>query len=48
MVASGAVDVDDYLSELPDARRAALVRLRQLCRDELAGFREAMAYGMPT
>ncbi|WP_431873190.1 iron chaperone [Nocardiopsis eucommiae] len=47
MVSSNAVDVDAYLAELPEPDRAVLSRLRDLCRDELAGFEEVMAYGMP-
>ncbi|GAA4832166.1 DUF1801 domain-containing protein [Kitasatospora terrestris] len=47
MVRSGASDVDGYLAELPEERRAALTRLRQLCRRELVGFDEIMAFGMP-
>lgn len=47
MAQSMATDVDDYLAEVPDERKAALVRLRELCREELAGFAEVMAYGMP-
>ncbi|MDI3387701.1 DUF1801 domain-containing protein [Streptomyces sp. B-S-A8] len=47
MVQSSAPDVDTYLAELPEGLRAALTRLRQLCRTELPGFTEVMAYGMP-
>ncbi|MFD7293567.1 iron chaperone [Streptomyces sp. NPDC059897] len=47
MVQSSAANVDDYLAELPDERRAALTELRRLCRSELTGFTEVMAYGMP-
>ncbi|MBF6214685.1 DUF1801 domain-containing protein [Nocardia puris] len=47
MVRSQASDVDEYLAELPEERRAALTRLRELCRAELPGFTEVMAYGMP-
>ena len=47
MVQSKAVDVDGYLAELPDERREALTRLRELCRAELPGFTEKMSYGMP-
>ncbi|MET9606343.1 DUF1801 domain-containing protein [Streptomyces sp. NPDC006512] len=39
--------VDAYLAAVPDARRAALTRLRELCRTELTGFEEVIAYGMP-
>ncbi|MFE7130831.1 iron chaperone [Streptomyces sp. NPDC057638] len=47
MVRSEASDVDGYLTEVPEDRRAVLTRLRQLCRAELVGFDEVMAYGMP-
>lgn len=47
MVQSSAANVDDYLAELPEERRAALTELRRLCRAELTGFAEVMAYGMP-
>ncbi|MFD3698613.1 iron chaperone [Streptomyces sp. NPDC058646] len=41
------VTVDAYLAGVPDARRPALVRLRELCAAELTGFEEVIAYGMP-
>lgn len=44
---SEASDVDGYLAEVPEERREALTRLRELCRAELKGFAEVMAYGMP-
>ncbi|MFJ8162448.1 iron chaperone [Streptomyces sp. NPDC096136] len=47
MVRSEAADVDGYLTELPEDRRAVLAEVRRLCRAELAGFDEVMAYGMP-
>lgn len=47
MVQSKAEDVDTYLAEVPEERREALGRLRALCRGELTGFSEVMAYGMP-
>ncbi|MEU4078858.1 DUF1801 domain-containing protein [Streptomyces venezuelae] len=47
MVRSSAEDVDGYLAEVPEDRREALTRLRRLCRAELTGFDEVMAYGMP-
>ncbi|MFE6931946.1 iron chaperone [Streptomyces sp. NPDC057699] len=47
MVQSRAEDVDGYLAEVPEERREALTRLRELCRAELPGFAEVMAYGMP-
>lgn len=48
MVSSKATNVDDYLVELPEARREAVTRIRDLCVAELPGFTEAMAYGMPS
>ncbi|MER6150924.1 iron chaperone [Streptomyces hirsutus] len=47
MAQSTAADVDSYLSEAPEGRRAALTELRRLCGEELKGFAEVMAYGMP-
>jgi uncharacterized protein YdhG (YjbR/CyaY superfamily) len=47
MVQSKAEDVDGYLAEVPDERREVLTRLRELCRTELKGFTEVMAYGLP-
>jgi uncharacterized protein YdhG (YjbR/CyaY superfamily) len=47
MVRSEASDVNGYLEEVPAERRDALERLRRLCREELRGFSEVMAYGMP-
>ncbi|MEV8020206.1 DUF1801 domain-containing protein [Streptomyces sp. NPDC086554] len=47
MVQSAAEDVTGYLAEVPDGRRPALTRLRELCLAELPGFDEVMAYGMP-
>ncbi|SDL13221.1 DUF1801 domain-containing protein [Streptomyces indicus] len=48
MVQSDAPDVDTYLAGIEDeARREAVTRLVELCRAELTGFDEVMAYGMP-
>jgi uncharacterized protein YdhG (YjbR/CyaY superfamily) len=47
MVRSEARDVDDYLAQVPEPRRAALTRLRALCREVLTDFTELMRYGMP-
>ncbi|CCK30387.1 hypothetical protein BN159_6008 [Streptomyces davaonensis JCM 4913] len=44
---SEAKNVDAYLAELPEDRRAPLTRLRTLCRTELPTHTEVMAYGMP-
>ena len=45
---SDAKKVDEYLTEVPEARRQALERLRQLCQDTLNGYEESMEYGMPS
>ncbi|TDU79740.1 hypothetical protein EDD91_6563 [Streptomyces sp. KS 21] len=47
MVQMKASNVDDYLAEVPEQRRVALAEVRQLCREELVGFDEVMAHGMP-
>ena len=47
MVQSRAATVDDYITEAPPERRAALERIRDLARRTLTGFDEKMAYGMP-
>ncbi|MFD8894226.1 DUF1801 domain-containing protein [Streptomyces sp. NPDC059558] len=41
------MDVSAYLAAAPEARRPALTRLRELCLEELTGFEERIAYGMP-
>ncbi|MGW2558252.1 iron chaperone [Streptomyces sp. NPDC001514] len=48
MPRSTAEDVGGYLAEVvePD-RLTVLVRIRELCRTELDGYEEVMAYGMP-
>ena len=45
---SDAGTVDAYLAGVPVERREALQLLRRLCLEELPGFVEAMAYGMPS
>ncbi|MFE6843819.1 iron chaperone [Streptomyces sp. NPDC057686] len=47
MVQSEASDVDGYLTEASGERRVALAKVRQLCREELIGFDQVMAYGVP-
>ncbi|MBT2391054.1 DUF1801 domain-containing protein [Streptomyces sp. ISL-1] len=48
MAGSNAEDVDTYLAEVQEPDRlTALVRIRELCRTELAGYEEVMAWGMP-
>ncbi len=39
--------VDEYLSEVPIERLQALTKLRELCRKELKGYDERIAYGGP-
>jgi uncharacterized protein YdhG (YjbR/CyaY superfamily) len=47
-VRSDANDVDSYLAEVPEGRRAVLTEMRDACRRLLlAGFAESMSYGMP-
>ncbi|MBC7876429.1 MAG: DUF1801 domain-containing protein [Anaerolineales bacterium] len=45
---SKAKDVTSYLKEVPEERKAALLKLRELCIKHLTGFEEAMLYGGPT
>ncbi|GAA4894705.1 uncharacterized protein YdhG (YjbR/CyaY superfamily) [Stackebrandtia albiflava] len=47
MVRSEATDVDEYLALAAPDRVEVLTALRRLCRTELTGYREKMAYGMP-
>ena len=44
---SKAENVDEYLEEVPEERREALTRLRNLCLGILDGYEENMSYGMP-
>ena len=48
MMHSGAIDVDSYLAQVPEERRAVLTGIRDACRRLLAGFAESMSYGMPS
>lgn len=45
---SMATNVDRYLEEVPEKRKAALVQLRALCVETLAGYEESMEYRMPS
>ncbi|MGI5398276.1 iron chaperone [Streptomyces sp. CA-135486] len=48
MPRSAAEDVDAYLEEVAEQDRlTALIRIRELCRTELVGYEEVMAWGMP-
>ena len=44
---SSAKTVPAYLKEVSAERREALLKLRDLCRLTLTGFKESMVYGMP-
>jgi uncharacterized protein YdhG (YjbR/CyaY superfamily) len=44
---SSAKTVPAYLKEVPAERKAALKKLRDLCRATLTGFKESMTYGGP-
>jgi uncharacterized protein YdhG (YjbR/CyaY superfamily) len=44
---SKAASVKDYISEVPEDRRAAITKLRALCKKNLVGFEESLEYGMP-
>ncbi len=44
---SRAKTVTAYLKEVPAERKAALKKLRDLCRASLTGFEESMTYGGP-
>ena len=44
---STANNVTVYLDEVPAERKAALSKLRGLCRTSLKGFEESMQYGGP-
>jgi uncharacterized protein YdhG (YjbR/CyaY superfamily) len=45
---SMARTVTAYIKESPVERREALLRLRDLCRSELVGFKESMVHGLPS
>jgi uncharacterized protein YdhG (YjbR/CyaY superfamily) len=47
-VKSQAANVADYIDEQPEEWRPTLRKLRAACRRELKGYKEAMAYGMPS
>jgi len=44
---SKATDVATYIEETPAERRAAMEKLRSLCRQNLSGYEECMEFGMP-
>ncbi|HZQ69138.1 MAG TPA: DUF1801 domain-containing protein [Terriglobales bacterium] len=44
---SRAASVSAYLKELPSDRKVPLAKLRQLCKQALKNYEEAIEYGMP-
>jgi uncharacterized protein YdhG (YjbR/CyaY superfamily) len=44
---SKAATVDEYLKEVSKERLPAINKIRQLCLQELKGYKEAMRYGGP-
>ncbi len=44
---SKSASVEEYVAEVPEERRAAITKLRSLCKKNLVGFEECMDYGMP-
>jgi uncharacterized protein YdhG (YjbR/CyaY superfamily) len=44
---SKATDVAHYIEEVPAERRAAIGKLRDLCRQHLHGYEECIEFGMP-
>jgi uncharacterized protein YdhG (YjbR/CyaY superfamily) len=47
-VKSTAANVSNYIDEQPQVWQPTLKKLRALCRRELRGYSEGMAYGMPS
>ena len=45
---STAGNVDDYVAGVDEQWRPAVERLRTSCLEQLRGYREVMAFGMPT
>jgi uncharacterized protein YdhG (YjbR/CyaY superfamily) len=45
---SEAKTVGAYLKEVPEKRKPALKKIRQLCLELLPGYTESMAYNMPS
>ena len=44
---SDAKNVTEYIKNAPTERQAALTKLRRLCKENLKGYKEEMAYGGP-
>lgn len=45
---SEAKDVSDFLMDVPENRKEALTKIRQLCQKVLTGYDESMTYKMPS
>ena len=45
---SEAKTVDEYLREVPEKRKPALTRLREICIEYLPNYEESMTYNMPS
>jgi uncharacterized protein YdhG (YjbR/CyaY superfamily) len=48
LVTSKAETVENYLAELTDERKSAIVKLREITKKSLPDFKESMRFGMPT
>ena len=40
--------IENYIKEAPEKRRAAMIRLRELCQEYLPDHTESMRYNMPS
>jgi uncharacterized protein YdhG (YjbR/CyaY superfamily) len=45
---SEAKNVTDYLEEVPEKRKKALLQIRKLCKEILKGYEEGMSYKLPS
>jgi uncharacterized protein YdhG (YjbR/CyaY superfamily) len=43
---SSAKQIEDYLKEIPEDRKEAMMRLRAICQKQIKGSEERMSYGM--
>lgn len=48
MVRSTARTVEDYIAELEDERKSAIIKLREITQKIVPNFKESMRLGMPT
>ena len=44
---SNALSVESYVADVPAERRAVIEKLRRVCRQNLVGYEECMAHGLP-